>query len=122
MYFSFAQVGQLFAGLILSMLGAHAAAYVAAKTQQVKTQTANLAAKAAAIANPVERTLAQVGVALLPTVEDAAAAALQASRDSVVSAVSNVNPSAGALVGTLIDTALTTPPAPAAPASTSAAS
>lgn len=110
MHFDFSIIGSL----LLGIFAAPAAQLVAAKRDQVKAQAEHLKAQAATIKNPVKRELAEIGASLAPVALDAAGAALQISRDHVVGAVSKVNPDAGQLVGTLIDTALTPPPASAA--------
>jgi hypothetical protein len=110
MHFSFLTL----AALALAFAGAPLAQFVAAKRDKLRAETEHLKAQAEAIKNPVERNLATLGVRILPVALDAAASALQGSRDHVVAEVSKVNPDAGALVGTLIDTALTVPATPLA--------
>jgi hypothetical protein len=104
--------------LVIALLAAPIGTLLSGWREKARAESAKLKAEAEAIKNPTLRVLATEAAGELPAALDLAAKAFTASRDHVVAEVSRVNPAAGNLVGTLIDTALTAPPpigAPVAP-------
>lgn len=97
---------------VLFVLSGPLAVLLSGWRERARAESVKLRAEAESIRNPVLRTLATEAAEQLPNAVDLAVESLLASRDHVVSEVSRVNPQAGSLVGTIIDTALASPPAP----------